>query len=291
MSTRIVCLLAATVLAFASCMPKLNPAQPEASFAPALKAGASWTNTVSVAQTIVQELSGRAVETKQDLSTRYRFTVLGRGEGGALAMEASYEYLKLDIKSPVGSLSFDSCDSVDPASPLSPMGALIGGRFTFKLGADLEVSEVGGLSELAAKTAAAAKDPALAATASAFLNEASIRQSLESLFGLFPATKVASGESWTSSFSLGSGVSVSTKSKLIATKVLGDRVSAKLEGEIESAGDGGVHELHGSLSGTVELDVASLRLLGGDMSQSLAGRVTVGGASIPIKVASRIRYE
>jgi hypothetical protein len=291
MNTRILGLLAASVLFFSSCAPKPDQSRSGASFAPALQAGTSWTNTVVVAQTITQEISGRAIEAKQDFSTTYRFKVLGRGEKDSLSMEASYERLKLDMKSPAGSISFDSGDSVDPSSPLGVMTALIGGRFTFKLGTDLKVSEVGGLSELAAKMAAAAKDPALASMASSYLNESSIRQSLESLFGLFPTRSIRPGESWTSSSSLNTGVSASMKSKLTAIKVAGDQISTKVEGEIEPLEKGATSELRGHLSGSLELNAASLRILDGNISQSLSGKIAINGTSIPITVTSSIRYE
>jgi hypothetical protein len=81
------------------------------------------------------------------------------------------------------------------------------------------------------------------------------------------------------------------KSKLTAIKVAGDQISTKVEGEIEPLEKGATSELRGHLSGSLELNAASLRILDGNISQSLSGKIAINGTSIPITVTSSIRYE
>jgi hypothetical protein len=160
----------------------------------------------------------------------------------------------------------------------------------------MRVRNLGGLAELAARLAAAAENPALASTASAYLSEASIRQSLEAMFGLFPAAKVGVGDSWSIAISPSCGFPLSSRVKVTATKVAttkvaGDRIAAKIEGVIESGGEGSASELRGTESGSVDLDIASLRILGGSKSQNFTGTMLVRGTKIPMTVTSATRFE
>jgi hypothetical protein len=256
-----------------------------------LSQGCSWTNRVAVEQTVAQTVSGGDIETKQSFSTTWRFAVLGRDADGGLSMEAVFERLQIKMRSPMGNWNFDSAGIDDPGSPLAALRGLSGGRFTFTIGPDMRVREVGGLAELSAQMAAAAKDPELASIAGSYINEASIRASLETMFGLFPDKNIAVGESWTRTSTPGGGMPVVVRGKITATKIAGDRLSARVEGRIEPAGESGTVELRGRQSGIVELDARRLRILGGSISQDLAGRVQVGGTMVPMTVKSSTRFE
>jgi len=200
------------------------------------------------------------------------------------------------MKSPTGNYSYDSALNENPSSPLAALRGLVGGRITFALGRDLRIGEIGGLPELSARIAAAAKDPALATVAAATMGEAPIRRSLESIFGLFPKGHVAAGDSWAmeaspTEGSSGSGALAPPRCKITAVKVNGDRVSAKAEGAQIGPTDGEASMLHGALSGHVELDSARLRVISGAMSMDIDGSVIVRGMKIPTKIKSAMRFE
>ena len=282
-----------TILAAATffCLLSCDHAHAPAAFASALDTGSSWATRVSAEQTLTQSMGGRDIEARQSFSTTYRFTVLGRDPGGALSMEAVYEGLSLRISSPLGTWSFDSSGAVDPESRFAALRALVGGRFTFSLGPDMRVRDLGGLSELAARIAVAARNPILAASASSWMNEAAMRSSLEAMFGLFPGGKIAVGQSWNVSSSPGGGMPVVAHNTITATKVSGDKMSATIDGRIEGAGEGGAAELRGKQDGSVDLDRARLRILGGGVSQDLVGSVMVSGTKVPITVHSVISFD
>ena len=284
---RFTCLAVATFFCLLSC----DRAQAPEGFASALGPSSTWTTKVSAEQTLTQSMGGRDIEARQSFSTSYRFTVFGRDPGGALSMEAAYEGLALRISSPLGNWSFDSSGPADPESPFAALRALVDGRFTFSLGADMRVRDLGGLSELAARIAATARNPVLAANASSWMSEAALRTSLEAMFGLFPSGKIAVGQSWNLTSSPGGGMPVVVHNTITATKVSGEKMSATIDGRIEPAGEGGAAQLRGSQSGSVDLDRAGLRILGGGMSQDLVGSFMVRGTEVPITVHSVISFD
>ena len=289
MNSRIGRLAAASFLCLLSCAPQSPPGN--SAFAPALAPLSSWRTKVEVRQSVSQTIGGRDIESRQSFSTTYRFKVLGRDADGGLSIEAVYENLALKLTSRLGSASFDSSEPDDPSSPLAALGGLVGGSFTFALGPTMRLGGIGGLPELAARMAAAAKDPAFASSASAYMNEGSIRHSLEAIFGLFPAAKVAAGESWIVESAMDCSMPLVSRNKITATKAAGYRISARIEGVIGPAGGGGAVELRGTVSGGVELDAASLRILGGCMNQNLSGSVLVRGTRIPMEVKNSMRFE
>ena len=284
---RFTCLAAATLLCLVSCTPTKTPA----AFASALGPKSTWSTRMSAEQTLTQVVGGCDIESRQSFSTTYRFTVLGRDPGGALSMEAVYDGLSLRMSSPLGNLSFDSSEPVDPKSRFATLYALVGGRFTFSLGSDMRVRDLGGLAELAARIAAAARNPELAATASSWLNEASMRSSLEAMFGLFPSGNIAVGQSWNVTSGSGGGMPIVAHNRITATKVSGESMSATIDGSIEPAGEGGAAELRGKQSGSVDLDRMRLQILSGKMRQDLVGSVMVSGTKVPITVHSVISFD
>jgi hypothetical protein len=236
------------------------------------------------------------MKTEQYFSTTYRFTVLGRGLKGELSIEAVYDRLVLKMKSPTGNYSYDSALNEDLSSPLAALRGLVGGRLTFALGSDLRIGEIGGLPELSARIAAAARNPALAVVAAATMGEAPIRRSLESIFGLFPKGHVAAGDSWAmeaspTEGSSGSGALAASRCKITAVKVNGDRFSAKVEAIPAGPAGGEASMLCGALSGHVELDSARLRVLSGAMKMDIDGSVIVRGTKIPTKIKSAMHFE
>ena len=297
------CLAAAAFLLLSCAAQKPSaPATsaPQADFplAPALTAGSTWANRVDVEQRVEQRIGGRGIETRLSFSTTYRFTLLGRGAGGELRMEATYERLAIKAASPAGDWSFDSAASsagtfgtARNGPRLDALRALAGGRFAFVLGTDMAVRGITGLPELAARMAAASGNPALASVASSWMGEAPVRMGLEAIFGLFPRKKVAPGESWALAPAQVGGIPITVRSRVTATKVSGDKLSARVEGIIEPAGDRADDGLRGTQTGAVELDTASLRITGGTMGQDIVGSVMVGGTKVPMTVSSTTRFE
>lgn len=297
-------LAAAAFLLLLSCAaqkpsaPATSAPQAALPLAPALTAGSTWANKVDVEQRIAQRVGGRDIETRLSFSTTYRFTLLSREPDGDLRMEAAYERLAIRASSPTGDWSFDS--AANPAGPVGTAGkgprldalrALVGGRFAFVLGTDMAVRGITGLAELAARMAAASGNPALASVAGSWMGEAPVRMGLEAVFGLFPRKKVALGESWTLAPVPVGGIPITVRSRITATKVSGDKLSARVEGIIEPAGDRADEGLRGTQTGAVELDTASLRITGGTMGQDIVGSVMVGGTKVPMTVSGTTRFE
>jgi hypothetical protein len=255
------------------------------------KASSVWTSTVLVEQSIVQTIGSREIATAQSFSTTYRFSLVGRGAGGELAMEASYLRISLKMKSPDGNYSFNSANDAESSASLAALRGLVGGSFTFTLRPDRRVGEIAGLPALAARIAASANDPAIAARASEYLGESSIRASLEMMFGLFPAEEVAVGDRWAIAVSSGKGALDFSRCRATAMKIDGKQLSAKVDGTIESAEEDGRARLGGSLSGNARLDTASLQILAGGITMELAGEIVVRGIKIPVKIARVTSFE
>ncbi len=287
--------LAAAAFTFTACAPR-EPAPERAPDArPAVgrlpAAGASWTNEVAVEQTVVQTIGGRDIESRLFFCMNYRFRLIGRESDGSVAMEAGFERLAIRATSPVGDFSFDSASPAGASPTLAPLAALAGATFRFRLGQDLKVSGIGGLEVLAARIAAAARDPSLAASASSFVNETSIRQSLESIFCFFPTGEVAPGDIWKAESTLGGQAPSVTRYVFTDVKNERGRLTEKVEGRVEPAQAGGGANLRGAISGEVEVDADALRVLAGSIDQELSGIIVVHGVSMPMEVKTLTTFK
>jgi hypothetical protein len=236
---------------------------------------------------VKERINGKDIEIKQSFLTEYRFSFLSRGSDGSIKLRAVYEKLRLDMKSPSGDISFDSSKPGTSGTNLNALRALEGGGFDFVLGPDLKVREIDGLSALAARIASAAKDPALATTASQFMNDGAIRQSLDSMFGVFPAARPEIGGSWSVESSAIGIVPVTSRLKMSAVKVEGSQVEVKVTGDIASEGNA---SLKGKITGNLILDVDALRILSGGLSQEIEGSIHVGNVSVPISIYGTTVY-
>jgi hypothetical protein len=291
MTGRIACFAMLSLTCLISCSPRAKAPSPSPQSSPlpasALDKASTWRSTLVVDQAIEQRIGSRKIRTRQVSSTTYRFSCLGRNDDGGLSMELSYERLALKLSTAGASYDFDSASTQDPASPLAPLNALVGGRIGFTLGPDHRIGELSGLAELAARIAAASRNPVLAAGASSFLGEGQVRKGLESIFGMFPASSVAVGDSWPLPASGGNP----TRIKLTAIGLENDRIAVELTGPVEPSLGGEGTSLRGELKGKVELDPAGLRVLAGELSLSLEGSVRLRGLDVPMRIASSTRFE
>ena len=146
------------------------------------------------------------------------------------------------------------------------------------------MSGIGGLEVLAARIAAAARDPSLAGEPSSFVNKTSIGQSLESIFCFFPTGEVAPGDIWKAESTLGGQPPSVTRYVFTDVKNKRGRLTEKVEGRVEPAQAGGGANLRGAISGEVEVDADTLRVLAGSIDQELSGIIVVHGVSMPMEV-------
>jgi hypothetical protein len=120
---------------------------------------------------------------------------------GTATIRMTFESVKLDMSTPMGTMSYDSAAPASAGNPMVDMiaksyGAIVGETITMVVTPSGEIKNIDGLAALAQKMAAGMPQGAGMPGVSSFMTEDSLRTLLEQNYAALPNRVVRPGESW-----------------------------------------------------------------------------------------------
>jgi hypothetical protein len=120
---------------------------------------------------------------------------------GTATIRMTFESVKLDMSTPMGTMSYDSAAPASAGNPMVDMiaksyGAMVGETITMVVTPSGEIKNIDGLAALAQKMAAGMPQSAGMPGMGSFMTEDSLRTLLEQNYAALPNRVVRPGESW-----------------------------------------------------------------------------------------------
>ena len=281
--------LAAALIAV-GCRDVRRPVELGLSLAP----GEELRFTQSTSQTIRQSAAGKTFELAQELRSAIRLRVRERTSEGQHIIAAAYEALAISVRSPSGTLAWDSRAPGEGAAALRPLGALVGESFLFVVSDRGVVECVEGLDLLEKRLAESIG-------AGGWLSGGSAEADLASFFCPFPAGPVAVGESWEterrdSSRPDAAGLGLRVKNRWMLRRRAGARLTIGMASVLDAPGAdrpggngaGSGAGVSGTQQGTFVVETRTGLVVSAAIDQAVSGTVFLRDLPVMIEIKARV---
>lgn len=256
-----------------------------------LASGEELRFTQSTSQTIRQSAAGRTFELAQELRSAFRLRVRDRTPEGQHVIGAAYEALAITVRSPSGTLAWDSRAPGEGTAALRPLGALVGESFWFVVSDRGVVGRVEGLDLLEKRLAESIG-------AGGWLSGGSAEADLASFFCPFPAGPVAVGESWEterrgSSRPDAAGPGLRVRNRWMLRRRAGARLTIVVESVLDAPGAGrpGGKGVSGTQQGTFVVETRTGLVVSAAIDQAVSGTVFLGDVPVTIEIKARVMVQ
>jgi hypothetical protein len=153
---------------------------------------------------------------------------------GTATVRVTFDSVKMDMTSPMGTMSYDSAAPAQSAgNPMAEMiaksyGAIVGGSVTMVVTPSGEIKSINGLDALAQKISAGLPQGAGLPGMSSLMTEDSLRTALEQNFPAVPNRSVRAGETWTHNKSVKTGLGTAQTAMTFTFKGVESRAGRQL---------------------------------------------------------------
>jgi hypothetical protein len=276
-----------------------------------LKKGATYSLQSTHDRKISQDSAGRKQTVSESHGQTLSFKIFDVDGDRVASGTVTYTAVKFTQDGPLGKIDYDS--SAQPAAKPADLpvdvrafAALVDKSFTVRLSRRGRVKEIKGADALASGVVEAmglaegpVKTAAKEAVKSQFSDQA-LKESLETIFAVYPAADIAPGDSWESILRLSSAmpavVDTTCKFSLRKDGVAVVNVSASITPNAEAAsvklaGANLRRELSGEQKGTIELDEKTGWPVRVELKQTLKETVSAEGAKPDQAPASAMTVE
>lgn len=241
-----------------------------------------------------QEIMGQPM--KMDMVTYYSMNVEGE-ENDTKNITTGVERFRM--KSSVAGFNIDiDTDNPAPAgdtkNPLDILnrvfGAIKGQKFTMKVNAEGNITEVKGFEDMGQKIADSLgleedEKEKMKQQFSGQFNEDQVKQQLGRFWYIFPNKEVKVGDTWNKNTELGGRVPGKYNSTYKVTEIEGDMVTLDETTKIEAREEG--KNLAGKVTGTLVVDSRTGLVVTADQDMTIS--VGDGGKSVEIKAKSKLK--
>lgn len=215
-------------------------------------------------------------------------------EGGNKKLDITYDHIRINATTPMGSSLYDSRETSEGEAAF--MNGLIGKTFTITIAPNGDIVKIDGLGGLIQALAGNADSETKAQVESQF-SDTAVRLMMQNSFDLYPGKNVKEGEEWgkksTMSFS---GINVNVENtytlKSVKDGIASVSVSSRMDlPRMEMPGQGGVPmqiEMKGKQEGTMEVELASGRIISGKTTQQISGKISAQGNEMPMEIGGDI---
>ncbi len=237
-----------------------------------------------------QKINSFGMQMEQGMQMEMIYAYSG-DEGANKKLDITYNHVMITMNSPMGQMKYDSKDSGQKDPEYAFMDNLIGKSFYITVAPNGDIVNVGGLSELI-RSLPASTDNDVRASMESQLGDTAIKLMMQNSFDMYPGKKVAVGDTWTKKTMTNySGVNINVENTYTLKAVNGSQASVGIVSimSLPSADslNNGVPmqmEMNGKQEGTLEIDIASGQIISGKTTQTIEGKLSANGQTIPMSI-------
>lgn len=276
--------------------------------------GKSYKLQVTMEMEIVQWIEGEEQETTQTIGIGETLHVKEVDADGTATIELTFGPMSIKMKGPMGTIEYNSEDPPDEvALPAKAFAAMLGQGFTLKMTPTGRVTDIQGVDKMFEAIFEAIDipegpmmDSVVEGLKQQFGDEA-LKEMMEKMTAVFPDKPVAIGDSWSLKATLATGFPVimentwtlTDRKDGVATINVESTFKPNPEGEPMKIGPMTMRfRLKGSQKGTFKLDEATGWFIEGELTQKMAGEVTMKGIpgqteemSVPMTIETVMKFE
>lgn len=278
-----------------------------------LKKGDVYNVGFVIDQDIKQILPGqpKAQNLKQKIGMGYRMEVTEVDAEGTTLLRTVYDSVRFRQEGPAGVVEYDSRQPPERVPPIAlGFAALPGQTFTIVMTPAGKVAEVRGVNEMLQSIMKRAQMPdgpaqeAMLKMMKEQFGEQAMKEQMQNLFGFYPESPVAVGESWSQEVKISMGFpmvlnntyTLESRDGGVARIAVESRLSSNPEAKPLEVGPMTMtYALTGSQTGTTHIDEASGWATDATLTQQITGDMTMttsGNAQkVPMAIKSDIAVE
>lgn len=212
-------------------------------------------------------------------------------EGANKKLDITYDHVMITMNSPMGQMKYDSKESGQKDPEYAFMDNLIGKSFYVTVAPNGDIVNVGGLTELI-RSLPATTDNEVRASIESQLGDTAIKLMMQNSFDMYPGKSVKVGDSWSKKTMTNySGVNINVENTYTLKSITGSKASIGLVSvmslpSVDSMNNGAPMqmEMNGKQEGTLEIDIPSGQILSGKTTQTIEGKLSANGQTIPMSI-------
>jgi len=256
-----------------------------------LAQGKTYYQRTEIDQHMVQTVMNMQQVMDQSMGTGIKMDVLDVDRQGNMRIRSTYNWSMSKRTGPMGNLDYDSAKQPTPPAGAEPFAALLGQGYLVRITPKGEVLDVNGVEELQAAVRkklppGAEADPALGVLAQ-YLDKNSIRQMVETSFGVYPDKPVEVGESWSKKKVMTPMFELTIDSKWTLQKreagmaIIATTSSSRSNPDkpVEAGGMKMRFDLAGTQDGTLRMQEATGLIVLAQAQQQLKGEIKLGDSA------------
>jgi hypothetical protein len=241
-----------------------------------------------------QKISSFGMQMDQSMLMEMVYAYSG-DEGANKKLDITYDHVMITMNSPMGQMKYDSKEQGQKDPEYAFMDNLIGKSFYITVAPNGDIVNVGGLSELI-KSLPPATDNDVRASIESQLGDTAIKLMMQNSFDMYPGKAVKVGDSWSKkTITNYSGVNINVENTYTLKSISGNKadvgiVSVMSLPTVDSMNNGAPMqmEMNGKQEGTMEIDIPSGQILSGKTTQTIEGKLSANGQTIPMSISGDI---
>lgn len=276
-----------------------------------LQPGQTYNLRMVADTSMVQTVEGRAISLRQAFGYGLALACEGVDPDGTATVKATFSTVLFRLDGVIGATEYDSTRSTGAVPPLAKgFAALVGRGFTVRVAPDGQVKDVQGAEQLLNHVIMNIAD--LVEPVKSYMEDQlresftaqSLKEQMESLFGMVPGRPVSVGERWSKSRVAVSGMPHVQQNYLRITDRADGISNVKVYTEVKANPNAPAKEagplktkmvVSGKQEGVVSLDESTGLVIRGSLSGRFTGTIEVSGSAkavtLPLTVTTSTTFE
>lgn len=262
-----------------------------------LQPGSQYTYSIQTNTTTEQKPMGQSISSTQEMLMEMTYKA-GEAQGDLQPISVTYDHLRMNMKSPMGDINYDSKDSASSNPQLAMLGGMVGKQFIMMVTSSGEIQRVDGLDSILSSIGDTTTPEGLAIhrqMAETF-NDTAVRSLMRQSLDIFPDKPVLPGDSWKKSYNMDMNVMQMKVENVYTLKSIdGNTAHLELKAKINGDGNADLPEmkgvkisLQGEQSGSMDVDISTGLVSKGDVNWKINGDMSMMGMKMPITINSKV---
>ena len=271
-----------------------------------LNVGEVYHHNYKINTDIKQDINGQEMNINLDISSDMTFEVLQKSSN-SYEMKVMYNSIAMNMKSPMGSMQFDSKNPGSENVFTKLLNQMIDFELIATINFDGTIADIKNVDAMYKSMfdqfpeLPEAQRTQLESQLRQTFGKEALAGNIEMVTAIFPNKKIGEGDTWENTTELKGGMEGTVNNKYTLKKLDGDIAMVERESSIESDtgekmvnGMPAVYNLKGTMNSTLKVDVNTGWIQEGNISQTMGGMVEIkdnpqvpGGLSFPMEMISK----
>jgi hypothetical protein len=239
---------------------------------------------------------GQNMKTQQNMTMESTYDVAA-GAGNNKNIKVSFDRIAMEMKMPMGSMSYDTKDPSKGNPNMAMIGNILHKPFTMEVSEQGEIKKVDGLSTIinSIGDTSTAEGAAMRQQMASAFSDSMVKSLMQQSLNIFPDHPVRPGDTWKNEYNINVGaMSMRLENEFKLKDVTGNTAHLDINSKITGGGagtgamQGGTISLSGDQKGTIDVEVATGVLTEGKIKQNIKGDMSMMGMKIPATITQDI---